>query len=440
LCFCTGKRPDKLDLYNFRVWEPGTYNLNNVAGFEEYQEDVFWNDLENVGVVGVPSIYPSERVYLDGFIVSGPFAPEDASPEDFRDEVEDFGYTANVPNFWKFDECIDHLEKEGDFISETLGKRGPDFFIGVTSVTDRVQHAYCNDREKMMDLYSEADDFVGKILDHFDEDDNVFIVSDHGSEPIEQVFYVNKWLEKEGFLEFNQEGSSLLSNLRENLRYKLKTSAKKVLKPLGLLEFALDHTPEPVREGIRSKEGVWDKIDWENTEAFATGGYVGQIFINTEEYPEGEISDEGFEEVRDRIIRELESLENPDTGEKVVDQVWKREDIYRDFADRAPDILFYPKDMKYKVNDGFHNQVFDQSVPNGSHGLNGVILGRGPEIRSGEVDMHLTDVAPTLLHLMGKKVPEDMDGEVKKEIFREESDPEERDVEYTSEELEGLDF
>ncbi|MFB6099926.1 MAG: hypothetical protein ABEK16_01505, partial [Candidatus Nanohalobium sp.] len=129
-------------------------------------------------------------------------------------------------------------------------------------------------------------------------------------------------------------------------------------------------------------------------------------------------------------------------GEKVVDQVWRKEEIYREeLADRAPDIMFYPKDMAYKVNDGFHGKVFDESVPNGSHGLNGVILGRGPDIREGaEIDMHLTDVAPTLLHLMGEEVPEDMDGEVRKEIFKEGSEPKEREVEYTSKELEGLDF
>jgi predicted AlkP superfamily phosphohydrolase/phosphomutase len=441
LCFSTGKRPDKLDLYNFRVWEPGTYNLNNVAGFEEYQEQVFWKDLDDVGIVGVPSIYPSSSVDLDGFIFSGPFAPEDASPEDFEREVEDFGYSSSVPNFWKFEECIEHLEMEGDFISEVLERRDPGFFIAVTSVTDRVQHAYCNDEKKMMELYGEADDFVGKVLEHLDDEDNVFVVSDHGYSEIRKVFYVNKWLQEQGFLEFNETGSSFSSGLKENLRYGLKKTGKKVLGRLGLLEFAMDHTPEPVREGIRSKENVWNKVDWKNTEAFATGGYVGQVFINTEDYPDGEVSGDEYEEVREEIIEKLEELEDPETGEKVVDQVWRKEEIYREeIADRAPDILFYPKDMAYKVNDGFHGRVFDESVPNGSHGLNGVVLGRGPDIRNGEVDMHLTDVAPTLLHLMEEGVPEDMDGEVRGEIFKEGSEPEGRKVRKVSEELEDLDF
>jgi len=330
---------------------------------------------------------------------------------------------------------------EGDFMDKVLGERDPEFFIGVTSVTDRVQHAYCNDEDKMMELYSKADEFAGKILKHVGEDDNVFVVSDHGSAPINKVFYVNKWLEKKSFLEFNDQGSSVFSRVREGLRYRVKRTAKDVLSAVGLLEFAMDKVPENIQDEVRSKSNVWDKIDWSETLAYSTGGYVGQIFLNTkEEYPEGQVSETEFEEIRDKIIEELEQLEDPENGEKVIGKIWRKEDIYRDFADRAPDILFYTKDMAYKVNDGFHGKVFDESVPNGSHGLNGVILGKGPDIAKGEFDMHLTDVAPTLLHLMGEEVPEDMDGEVRKEVFKEGSAPAVPDVKRVSDELGDIDF
>jgi predicted AlkP superfamily phosphohydrolase/phosphomutase len=440
LCFGSGKRPDKLDLYNFRVRERGSYDLNSVSNFESYQENAFWYSLENVGVVGVPSYYPPEGLDFDGFMVAGPFGRDGAYPEDFAEEVESFGYSGDVPNFWRFDDCIRHMEREGDFMGRILSERNPEFFIGVTSVPDRVQHAYCKDEDKMMELYGKADEFVGKILKHTDEEDNVFIVSDHGSADIRKSLYINKWLQQKRFLGFKT--GSRKEELKEDLRLKVKKAASEILSNLNLVDFAMDHTPEPVQSAVRNKSGVWDKIDWGKTEAFATGGYVGQIFINTEEdYPEGQISEYEYEEVREKIIEELERLEDPETGEKVVNRVWRKEEIYREeIAERAPDILFYPRDMAYKVNDGFHGKVFDESVPNGSHGLNGVILGRGPDIRQGEFDMHLTDVAPTLLHLMGESVPEDMDGEVQKKIFREGSEPSEREVSFVSDELEDLDF
>ncbi len=439
LCFASGKRPDKLDLYRFGYRKPGTYHINSVSGYAEFQDEAFWNDLENPGVIGVPSISPNPE--FNGFMVSGPFCPEEACPDEFKNEVEEFGYSAKNPNFWEFEESLKHMEMEGNFMDKVLSRRDPEFFIGVTSVTDRVQHAYCNDEDKMMELYSKADEFAGKILSHTTSEDNVFIVSDHGTAPIKKVFYVNKWLEEKGFLEFNEQGSSTLFQFREDLRYRLKRLGKELLSRIGTLEFAMNNVPDRIQDEVRSKSGVWDKIDWSNTLAYSTGGYVGQIFLNTEDdYPEGQVSEKNYENIREEIIEGLKELEDPEDGEKVIGKIWRKEEIYRDFAHKAPDILFYTKDMSYKVNDGFHGKVFDGSVPNGSHGLNGIILGKGPNIREGEFDMHLTDLAPTLLHLMGKEVPEDMDGSVKKEIFVEGSEPKQGEVRKISEELDNLDF
>ena len=437
LCFASGKNPDKLDVYNFQVNQKGSYSSDST--FEEYQEDAFWYYLDDIGVLGVPSIYPPSGKNFEGFMVSGPFAPERVYPESFSEEVEEFGYSSEAPNFWRFKDCMAHIEKEGEFMDKVLREKNPEFFIGVTSVPDRVQHAYCKNHEKMMELYSKMDDFVGKIMKHIDDEDNLFIVSDHGSADIKKSMYVNKWLQHKGFLQFREETEK--TALKEDFRLKVKNRAKDVLSKLGLLTFAMDYTPEKIQRKVRTKEVVWDKIDWSNTKAFATGGYVGQIFLNTEDYPKGQISDKEYEEVREQIMEELDNLEDPDTGDKVVDQLWKREDIYReDLAERAPDILFYPKGMAYKVNDGFHGKVFDESVPNGSHGLEGVVMGTGPNIRRGEFDMRLTDIAPTILHMIGEKVPEDMDGEVRKEVFREGSEPKTREVEFFSDELEGIDF
>ena len=441
LCFSTGKKPDKLDLYDFGVVDKSSYTMNKTPNHSSLQPDSFWTQLSDIGVLGVPSMFKSDNTEIDGFLLSGPFAPDKGYPESVVNQSDEFGYTANVPNLWKYDECLEHLDMEGDFASKVLQDRNPEFFISVSSVTDRLQHSYRDDEQKMMELYSKADDYVGKILEHFDEEDNVFIVSDHGSAEIEKVFYINTWLEDEDLLSLNR-GAKKLPKIKEKARYRLKKTAKHVLSSLGLLDFALDNVPENIQDTVKEKPDIWDKIDWNNTKAFATGGYVGQIYINTEEYPEGCVTEEQYNEVRNRIIDKLEDLEDPETGEEVVEKAWKKEDVYREeLTERAPDIMFYTSDMSYKVNDGFHGKVFDKSVPNGSHGLNGVILGRGPDIKQGaEVDMHLTDVAPTLLHLMGEKVPEDMDGVVKKQIFEQGSDPEKREVEYVSEDLQNLDF
>jgi predicted AlkP superfamily phosphohydrolase/phosphomutase len=435
MSFFTGKRPDKLDVYNFLGPEEGKNKVNRDQKVFEHNPDAFWNRLENTGVIGVPSSVPTDD--LDGFLVSGPFTP-DRCTDEIRELKESHDYERHLPNMWQFEKSITKLEDEKKFLKDVLDQNDPQFFMAVTSVTDRLQHSFWNDEKKMNELYREVDDFVGTILSHFSEDDNIFIVSDHGFEKLEKNFYINSWLRENDFLALKTGEES--STGREDFRYLLKKVSKNTLSRLGLLEMAIDLVPSRIRKTVQHSENIWDKIEIKETAAFAAGNYVGEIYINREEYEDGCVPEEEFDEVRDEIIEKLKELEDPETGEKVVEDIWRKEEIYREFAERAPDILFYTKDMKYKVKHDLHGKIFDEAVPVGAHGLNGVILGRGPDIREGEVDMHLTDVAPTLLHLMGEDIPEDMDGEVREEIFVEGSEPEQREVRKVSEELEDLDF
>jgi predicted AlkP superfamily phosphohydrolase/phosphomutase len=435
ISFFTGKDPDKLGLYYFMVKQEGGNEIDRDHRLGEHNPDAFWNRLEDVGVVGVPSSVPTED--LDGFLVSGPFAPHESSEEvDYL--VERFEYDPYLPNMWQFNRSLEKLGNEADLADAILDEKDPEFFMFTTSVTDRLQHSFWDDEEKMEELYREVDEFVGKILEHFDQEDNLFIVSDHGFESLEKNFYLNSWLREEGFLklESGEEGSAG----REDFRYSFKRLTKDVLSKIGLLEFAIEYVPDRFKRSVRGSSNIWDKINFSETKAFAAANYVGEIYINKEEYDDGCVPEEEFDEVRDEIIEKLEQVEDPETGEKVVETIWKGKDVYDSYDDQSPDILFYTKDMKYKVKHDLHGKVFEESVPVGAHGLNGVIIGRGPDIKKGEFDMHLTDVAPTLLHLMGEDVPEDMDGEVRKEVFVEGSEPERREVRKVSEELEDLDF
>jgi hypothetical protein len=53
--------------------------------------------------------------------------------------------------------------------------------------------------------------------------------------------------------------------------------------------------------------------------------------------------------------------------------------------------------------------------------MHGIMLGRGPELRSGAriEGARIIDYAPTILHSFGVEVPIDMDGRVLEEIFTE---------------------
>jgi arylsulfatase A-like enzyme len=55
-----------------------------------------------------------------------------------------------------------------------------------------------------------------------------------------------------------------------------------------------------------------------------------------------------------------------------------------------------------------------------------------PDIKTGEKTegARLIDIAGTVLHMMGLPVPQDMDGRVLKELYKEESEPAQRKVKY----------
>jgi hypothetical protein len=71
------------------------------------------------------------------------------------------------------------------------------------------------------------------------------------------------------------------------------------------------------------------------------------------------------------------------------------------------------------TSNGFMVDAFGIS---GGHRMNGIFVAHDEAVRSGAAtaNAHITDVAPTLLHLLGQPVPEDMDGRVLTEILTDE--------------------
>src|SRR4029453_13149546 len=54
----------------------------------------------------------------------------------------------------------------------------------------------------------------------------------------------------------------------------------------------------------------------------------------------------------------------------------------------------------------------------GGHRMHGILVANGPQIRRGVAapGAHITDLTPTMLHLMGRPVVDDMDGRVLEEF------------------------
>ncbi len=56
----------------------------------------------------------------------------------------------------------------------------------------------------------------------------------------------------------------------------------------------------------------------------------------------------------------------------------------------------------------------------GTHRLEGIFVAKGPQVKANYrfERAEIIDIAPTILHILGLPIPEDMDGKVLKEIFR----------------------
>ena len=106
----------------------------------------------------------------------------------------------------------------------------------------------------------------------------------------------------------------------------------------------------------------------------------GRIFINLKGREEhGCVDIKDYNRVRQEIKEQLLKLENPDNGEKVIDKVFFREEIYTgDELEKAADIIAHPNngyDLKGMLN---NDLVFTNSALTGMHTYeNAVIAGRG---------------------------------------------------------------
>ena len=89
-------------------------------------------------------------------------------------------------------------------------------------------------------------------------------------------------------------------------------------------------------------------VDWSRTCAYSAGMY-GNVFINLKgREAQGIVAELEYAalcgEIRERLLR----LEDPDTGERVVEAVHHRDEVYSGpFVADAPDLLIHWKDYAY---------------------------------------------------------------------------------------------
>jgi predicted AlkP superfamily phosphohydrolase/phosphomutase len=467
--FMTGMNPGKHGVFNFTEYHPTDHSIR-YANAANRKVPTLWKLLSalgwSVGVINVPMTYPPEEVH--GYCIAGLDTPDKDSdfvyPRQLKREIEHavgeiyldprhLGYMKTDDRRDKILEALVRIENRRTQIAAYLTKKYPvDVLMLVYTATDTVQHFFWNYldpshpsydprgaekyRDAILDIYRAIDADIAILLDATPEDRAVVVVSDHGGGPVSgRVIHLNQFLHERGLLAY-QNGSGGTPN---RLLHRCITSVDDYLR--GILtprqKAALARLFPTLRETWESYATALTMIDWEKTQAYCLEflAFPSEIWINVEgRTPHGRVKPGAeYEKLVEFLTDQLLTLQDDATGQRLIRRVYRKEQVYRGpYVDHAPDLMFSwwddsglesRKSTPGPKHGSLRTYADDRAdlvaAWSGTHRLHGILVMTGAPFRAGATlpQAHITDLAPTLLYLLGIPVPTDMDGRVLVEAF-----------------------
>ena len=457
--FMTGKNPGKHGIFEFVQHKPNSYDLHYLnGGFVHGKKlwEVLSDDGKRVCVINVPFTYPPDPV--NGCLVAGLDAPGPHSdfcyPPELLDELtQKFGEYKLRRNPYKArpETYLTEILEQFDYVLRVAkylkARELWDLFVVVFEATDLVQHFYWHYAfpeefgiqspenkalsEAILNVYEAIDHGLGELLELCDTDETVMVMSDHGFSPCRKIFFMDKWLHEQGYLNYGETDGRAYTLTRF-----LHQAFQKYF-PNKLKDQIISRLPR-LRDQMRSYLTT-ATIEWSRTKAFSLGIDSTNIFINLEgTFPDGIVRrGREYEELRQEIAEKLEGLTDPSTREKMVQRVYRREELYHgDCLNKAPDLLVTWKDFEYNTRRGYSGggdgllgsslefsdvSGYSSLQKSGTHHVDGIFVARGPVVKNQDSfqGARIVDLAPTILYLLGETVPVDMDGRIIEEIVQE---------------------
>ncbi|QCS42011.1 alkaline phosphatase family protein [Natrinema versiforme] len=433
-CYATGTNPGKLGVFWWESIDRDDCKIENRSAAEDFDGTHYWQLLdETAAVINLPTSYPPSET--DGIhIAGGPGADQTGYtyPESLESKLKvQYDYSVHPekmallsgddPDNACVEEIYDLIDSRFDVLEDELESGEYEIIHMTVFYLNVLQHFYW-DMDVVKRAWEKIDERVGHILSS-DELDNFFVMSDHGSNEIKTTFRINTWLEQNGYLYTESSISDYLHRIGITQEH-----VRPVLAMLGVEWWARRLLPKRIQMALPDSEGSVDKsgkeevIDWDRSKAVASG--QGPVYVLSDDLDERE-------RIMDELISDLDGLTDR-AGSPVFDRVLPGEDVYDgSHVEKGPDIIL---DQAPGVH--IEGKIGSDSVfgsPSKWHGENkdtGMFIGYGPDIdEETEIrDMHILDIAPTLLHLHRTDVPEYMDGQVRLELFSSESEPRNRAV------------
>jgi len=178
-------------------------------------------------------------------------------------------------------------------------------------------------------------------------------------------------------------------------------------------------------------------IDWTRTKAYCSEVLAAppSILINLKGVkPQGIVDPAEYDQLLNYIIEKVAELKDPRDGKPVIKRVYRRDELFHGpFAKEAADLTldWWSEDSLFSTQPSFpedtdkpalvirEHKPSDEAEWGGTHRLLGIVVGRAAALKTKSeiAQARLIDMAPTILHLLGVPVPEDMDGRVLEEAF-----------------------
>ncbi len=409
----SSKDPGTLGIYGFRNRRDYTYDDLYIATSAAVKEPRVWDILSQAGkqvvTVGVPQTFPIKPV--NGVCVSSFLTPSLESgftyPAEMAEKLLSVAprYQVDVRNFrtpdkdWLLKQLWDMTEMRFAVLNHLMETQPWDYFMWVEMGVDRIHHGMWSFmdsqhrkyepgnqyEDSIKEYYQLIDAQMARMLDKIDDNTMVLVVSDHGGKKMDGGICINEWLWRNGYLVLKDEPP----------QDKFDENGRRVLTPFAKVE-----------------------VDWEKTRAWGEGGYYGRVFLNVEgREPQGMIKREDYERVRDELIEQFKAIPGPE-GEDLGTLVYKPHEIYHKVRNIPPDLIVYWGNLNWRSVGSFgHGGVYtfenDTGPDEANHAENGMFIlydPRSPDTNKEIKGRQLMDVAPTILELMGVKVPGDMQG------------------------------
>ncbi len=423
----TGRSPGHHGVYDFvRAEERGDKVFMTLYDARDCRVETIWQIASRQGkkiaALNFPFTAPPPKE-INGFVVPG-FVPwkhlrRNTHPADLYDKLK------AIPNFnaqelaWDFDqeqqagnELSDqdredwvryHLPREMQWfrVAEHLMKEeAPDLMAVLFDGVDKLQHQawqyldpavkhetmgefHLRMRELSISYFQQLDTFVDRLVTAAGPDVQVFFASDHGFTASHEIVRINAYLAEKGYV-------ALQGRTR---RHQRRPHQQELLRlPRLEQDDAYCRTPSCNGITIRVKRGPDE-----------TG-----------------IDPADYEKVRTRLIRDLEDLKDPNTGERIITEIHKREDVFPGAAIHdAPDLQLVLRDFGFVSVRNILPVVQERNYIVGTHHPDGVFFAYGPGIEAGKLigQRKIMDVASTMLYSLGLPVPADFEGVVPPAMF-----------------------